>query len=106
MARWTDPILTTQFATANAHNVPQGASGPVIVPLAERGTQNHLVELRPTGAVGRNVVAPGQAEEGAHHVLDQVGLFRDFQYKPMPFFDREIAQSAENTEILDDPYRR
>lgn len=105
MARWSDPILTTQFATANAHNVPQGSREPVIVPLAERGTQNHLIELRPTGAVGRNVVAPGQAEEGAQHVLDQVGLFREFQYKPMLFSDREIAQNAENKEILNDPYR-
>ncbi|WP_196221749.1 penicillin acylase family protein [Sphingobium sp. CAP-1] len=105
MARWSDPILFTRFATANAHNVPQGVREPEIVPLAERGTQNHLVELRPTGAVGRNVVAPGQAEEAGDHVRDQVGLFRDFQYKPMRFLPQEISQDTEKTEVLVDPYR-
>ena len=105
MAHWSDPILSTQFATANAHSVPQGARDPVIVPLAERGTQNHLVELRPDGALGHNVIAPGQAEDSSRHVLDQIGLFRDFGYKPMLFSSTEVRQNAEKTEFLTDPYR-
>lgn len=105
MAHWSDPILPTQFGTANAHSVPQGAREPVIVPLAERGTQNHLVELRPDGAVGRNVIAPGQAEDSSRHVLDQIGLFRDFEYKPMLFSSTDIRQNAEKTEFLPDIYR-
>ncbi|PZU57959.1 MAG: hypothetical protein DI547_11060 [Sphingobium sp.] len=106
MARWTDPIQHTRFATANAHMVPQGAREPVVVPLAERGTQNHLIELRPGGAVGRNVVAPGQSEEEGPHTRDQVGLFREFQYKSMLFSDKEIKDNAEKTETLQYPVAR
>lgn len=106
MHGWSDPLLVTRFATANAHAVPQGATAPIVVPLAERGTQNHLVELRPDGIIGRNVVAPGQAEAEGAHSRDQLGLFERFTYKPMLFLRDEIAQDAEKTEILTYPYYR
>jgi penicillin amidase len=104
MTDWTDAILESRFSVANAHAVPQGAAQPIVVPLAERGTENHLVELRPGGPSGRNVVAPGQAESGAAHTDDQMGLFRDFTYKPMNFSPSQISRSAESTEILPDPF--
>jgi penicillin amidase len=106
MKDWADPVLESRFAVANAHAVPQGAAQPIAAPLAERGTENHLVELRADGAAGRNVVAPGQAENGPAHVDDQVGLFRDFGYKAMNFTPDEIGQNTETTVIPADPFER
>lgn len=106
MESWLDPVLESRFTVANAHAVPQGSQETITVPLAERGTENHLVELRADGAVGRNVVAPGQAESGDRHQTDQIGLFRDYRYKPMLFTPAQVAAASTGVELLADPYAR
>ncbi len=106
MAQWRDPVLTTEFTVANAHMVPQGASESIRVPLAERGTQNHLVELRPGGAVGRNIVAPGQSEIAGVHATDQIPLFTGFRYKSMLLTPEEVEKARVSVTILRDPFPR
>lgn len=59
-------------------NIP----GQKPIPYRNRGTYIQLLQMGPWGAMGRNVIPPGEAETG-DHAFDQVELARAWLYKPM-----------------------
>ena len=52
------------------------------IPYSNRGSYIQIVQMGPWGAIGRNIIPPGEAESGPHQ-LDQVDLARAWLYKPM-----------------------
>ena len=56
--------------------------GQTSIPYSNRGSYIQIVQMGPWGAIGRNIIPPGEAEEGVHQ-LDQVDLARAWLYKSM-----------------------
>jgi penicillin amidase len=52
------------------------------IPYSNRGSYIQILQMGPWGALGRNIISPGEAQFGAHS-KDQVPLARAWLYKPM-----------------------
>ncbi len=71
-------------------------------PKVDRGTENHIVNLDPEGIEGENITAPGTSGftsiegEPDKHLADQVDMFVNFTYKPMPFDRKAVEEVAES----------
>jgi penicillin amidase len=81
--------------------------GPALkMPMMERGTENHIVELRKEGAKGVNVTPHGASgfvkADGSvnKHYDDQLKLFNRWEYKPMLFDRKEIEKISESKKVL------
>jgi len=72
-------------------------------PLSNRATYAQLVQLKPHGIEAENIfglgqsgritLGPGGAPVLDPHFLDQNGLYRNFEYKPMPLYrNRELKE--------------
>ena len=77
--------------------------GPSLkMPVMERGTENHIVELTKEGAKGMNITPLGASgfvkADGTvnEHFDDQLKLFSKWEYKPMLFERDEIEKVAES----------
>jgi penicillin amidase len=76
------------------------------MPMMERGTENHIVELRKEGAKGVNVTPNGASgfvkADGSvnRHYDDQLKLFNRWEYKPMLFDRKEVERISESKKIL------
>jgi len=77
----------------------------------DRGTYNHVVEyLRGRDVRAGSVIPPGQSgfvnqagQEDAHFE-DQLDLYLNWTYKPMPLTGGEFEGEVESTETLPNPY--
>jgi len=81
--------------------------GPALkMPMMERGTENHIVELRKEGAKGVNVTPNGASgfvkADGSvnKHYDDQLKLFNRWEYKPMLFDRKEVEKISESKKVL------
>jgi penicillin amidase len=81
--------------------------GPALkMPLMERGTENHIVELRKESAKGINITPVGASgfvkADGSvtKHYDDQLKLFNNWQYKPMLFDRQDVEKAAESKATL------
>ena len=96
-----------RFATTNFNGIPQASAGEeLFLPInMNRGTENHMVVLRPFGLKGVNVCPPGQsgfvAPDGTEdpHYQDQMDLYQDFEYKDMLFNPFDIIKNAESIRL-------
>jgi penicillin amidase len=94
MSKWLLPVVQQEFYPTNFVGVPQAdASEALFLPISmNRGTENHLVVLNPSGAQGTDVCPPGESGFVAPytgtpspHYSDQMDLYKNFQLKPMLF---------------------
>jgi penicillin amidase len=61
---------------------PIPVPGQTAIPYSNRGSYIQIVQMGPWGAIGRNIIPPGESESGAH-MVDQVPLARAWLYKAM-----------------------
>lgn len=102
MSTWLTPVTPLLFSYRNFLGIPQASPDEnLYLPVSmNRGTQNDLVELRPWGVEGYNVCPPGAsgfvAPDGTRdeHYSDQMEMYRTFQYKPMYFYFKDVADNA------------
>lgn len=72
-------------------------------PKVDRGTENHIVDLKLGAIKGVNITAPGtsgfisQSGEQSNHLGDQVEMFIDFNYKPILFYRQSVEGSAQTS---------
>ncbi|UCF92543.1 MAG: penicillin acylase family protein [Desulfobacterales bacterium] len=108
MSQWLLPVVPQKFFITNFNGIPQANPDEELsLPVnMNRGTENHMVVLRPSGAKGVNVCPPGQsgfvAPDGtaAPHYQDQMELYRDFGSKAMLFTPGEVMKHAESYQRL------
>ena len=108
MSTWLLPAVQQRFATTNFNGIPQASAGEeLFLPInMNRGTENHMVVLRPFGLKGVNVCPPGQsgfvAPDGTEdpHYQDQMNLYQEFEYKDMLFNPYDIIKNAESYKTL------
>jgi penicillin amidase len=68
----------------------------------ERGTENHIVELKKEGAEGMIVVPPGTSAfvkpdgKRSPHYEDQLEMFDKFEYKPLLIKEDAIKTKAKS----------
>ena len=105
---WLLPVVQQKFFITNFNGVPQANPDEALyLPInMNRGTENHLVVLKPTGVSGYDVCPPGQSgfvsPDGIkdQHYEDQMDLYKNFQTKPMLFEQRDVTENAESSQIL------
>jgi len=109
MSKWLLPVVPQKFFITNFNGVPQANPGEeLFLPVnMNRGTENHMVVLQPSGAKGVNVCPPGQsgfvAPDGTKdpHYQDQLELYGSFGYKNMLFNSEEVMDNAESYQTLE-----
>lgn len=108
MSAWLLPIVQQKFFPTNFVGVPQAdPSEALLLPISmNRGTENHLIVLNPSGTEGEDVCPPGQsgfvAPDGtpSSHYQDQMDLYKNFQLKPMLFDFNEVVNNSGPPEVL------
>lgn len=108
MSKWLLPAVQQEFFPTNFTGVPQAGAGEVLfLPISmNRGTENHLIVLKPRGIEGEDVCPPGQsgfmAPNGstAAHYSDQMDLYKNFQLKPMLFYFGEVVNNSGPAKVL------
>jgi penicillin amidase len=110
MSKWLLPVVPQRFVTTNFNGIPQvpqaNPDEELFLPVnMNRGTENHMVVLRPVGLKGVDVCPPGQsgfvATDGTTnpHYQDQMVLYRDFKYKDMLFYPNDVSKNAESHKL-------
>jgi penicillin amidase len=108
MSQWKLPVVPQKFFYKNFYGVPQAnANEELTLPSnMNRGTENHMVVLKPWEIEGVNVCPPGQsgfvAPGGTEdpHYSDQMGLYENFQAKPMLFYFGDLWANVESVKVL------
>lgn len=108
MSAWLLPVVQQKFFPTNFVGVPQANPSEVLtLPIQmNRGTENHLVALKPSGTEGEDVCPPGQsgfvAPDGtaSPHYQDQMDLYKNFQLKPMLFDFNEVVNNSGPPQVL------
>ena len=109
MSEWGNKTIKTEtnIPQTTLLRVPSSVAPPLTMPFMERGTENHIVELRKEGAVGVNVTPLGESgfvkADGSvgKHYDDQLALFDRWEYKPMLFDRVDVEKSAESKVSLE-----
>jgi penicillin amidase len=100
MAKWRLPISSMPYAATTILGVPSTSEKVKPTFYMERGTENHIVELRKEGAEGMMVVPPGASGfvkadgKRSPHYEDQFELFNKFEYKPLLMKEEVIKSKA------------
>lgn len=108
MSQWLLPVVPQKFFHTNFAGVPQANPAEVLfLPIhMNRGTENHLVVLKPGGVEGWDVCPPGQSgfvgPDGTKgdHYLDQMDLYGNFQLKPMLFDFNDVVKNSGPPQML------
>jgi penicillin amidase len=104
MSQWQASVTPHVFSPINFAGVPQtDPDGGLSLPIwMNRGTQNHMVVLKPGKIDGVNVCPPGQsgfiAPNNAKdkHYSDQMDLYKNFESKPMLFELHDVKANMES----------
>jgi penicillin amidase len=102
MSTWRLPITPMPFAPTTILGVPTTHEKVKTTFFMERGTENHIVELKKEGAEGVMVVPPGTSgfvkADGrkSPHYEDQQEMFNQFGYKPLLIKEEGIKSKAKS----------
>jgi penicillin amidase len=100
MSAWKTPVTPMVYAPTTIHGVTSTGEKVKGTFFMERGTENHIVELKKEGAEGVMVVPPGTSgfvkPDGTKsaHYEDQFEMFNRFQYKPMLLKEEAIKAKS------------
>jgi penicillin amidase len=103
---WRTPVTPMAYAPATIHGVISTAGSVKATFFMERGTENHIVELKTEGPEGMNVVPPGASAfikpDGTKspHFEDQLELYNKFEYKPLLLKEDAVKAGAESKQEL------
>jgi len=93
---WREPVTMQNWEI-----MPLASPSVQDTPFSNRGSYNQIVELRPSGANGINILPPGQSGRGASvHYNDQLEMYADFEYKRMILSWKDIVRAAVTTKVL------
>jgi len=102
MTAWQMPVTPMAYVPTTIMGVPTTLEKVKMTFFMERGTENHIVELKPGGAEGVMVVPPGSGAfvraDGTRsaHYDDQLELFNKFQYKPLLINEEMVKGKAKS----------
>jgi len=113
MDDWLLPVVPQRFFHKNFAGILQAKpEEELTLPInMNRGTENHMVVLKPWGIEGVDVCPPGQsgfiAPDGTKspHYEDQMALYQNFQAKPMLFDYHDVLGNLESLIRLRHPRR-
>jgi penicillin amidase len=95
MSAWLTPVTPMAYAPTTIHGVPDATAKVKETFFMERGTENHLVELKRAGVQGWMVVPPGvSARADSPHFQDQGEMFNRFEYRPLLLDPQAIQAQA------------
>jgi penicillin amidase len=102
MSTWKTPVTPMAYAPTTILGVPTTSEKVRTTFFMERGTENHIVELKKEGAEGVIVVPPGASafvkSDGKRslHYEDQLEMFDKFEYKPLLNKEEVIKTKAKS----------
>jgi penicillin amidase len=102
MTSWKMPVTPMPYAPTTIMGVPTTQEKVKMTFFMERGTENHIVELKQGGAEGVMVVPPGSSgfvkgdATKSPHYDDQLEMFSKFQYKPLLIKEEMIKAKAKS----------
>ncbi len=109
VSKWLKKSDMLVFDTNNFAQIPQtAAENKVSIPMVNRGTENHFVELGPQTTTAMNINPPGQSgfysaggNERAKHSKDQLELFSGYKgYKTMRFNIADIIKNKTSEKFI------
>ncbi len=108
---WTLAAHPMQWKPYNFRGVPQASESAVheLPGYLHRGSENNLFVATGDGIEARDVLPPGQSAfvsvggEASPHRSDQMSLYADFNYKPVPFSLEEVKAAAVSKTSLQIP---
>ncbi len=108
MSTWRLPVVPQKFFYKNFYGVPQAnPDEELTLPInMNRGTENHMVLLKPGEIKGVNVCPPGQsgfvAPDGTRdpNYSNQMELYEKFESKPMLFDLKDIMDNVRSVRVL------
>ncbi|WP_419888294.1 penicillin acylase family protein [Neobacillus niacini] len=105
ISTWLKPARMMVFTNTSLIGLPQYGSETKLLE-ANRGSENHYIELTKNGPNGVNVNPPGQIgfikKDGTMHTHyeDQIELFANWEYKPVLFTEQDVEKYAVSTKVL------
>ncbi|RPJ22912.1 MAG: penicillin acylase family protein [Desulfobacteraceae bacterium] len=102
LAAWRMPVTPMPYAATTIMGVPTTQEKVKMTFFMERGTENHIVEMKQGGAEGVMVVPPGSSGfvrgDGTKspHYDDQLEMFNKFQYKPLLIKEDMVKAKAKS----------
>ena len=102
MTSWKMPVTPMPYAPTTIMGVPTTQEKVKMTFFMERGTENHIVELKQGGAEGVMVVPPGSSAfvkgDGTKspYYDDQFEMFNKFQYKPLLIKEEMVKAKAKS----------
>lgn len=106
MSTWRTPVTLMPYAPTTILGAPTTTENLKSTFFMERGTENHIVELKSGGAEGLVVVPPGASglvgPDGTRspHYDDQFEMFNKFGYKPLLIKEEAIKAKARSKSEL------
>lgn len=97
---WRMPIDTMTFGETSLIGVQHGYGSDTPIIEMNRGSENHYLEMTPSGPKGFNITPPGQVgfihKDGtvSEHYEDQVQMFANWEFKPFLFDRKEVREAA------------
>jgi len=102
MTSWKMPVTPMPYAPTTIMGVPTTQEKVQLTFFMERGTENHIVELKQGGAEGVMVAPPGSSAfvkgDGTKspYYDDQFEIFNKFQYKPLLIKEEMVKAKAKS----------
>jgi len=102
MSTWKTPVTPMAYAPTTILGVPTTSEKVRTTFFMERGTENHIVELKKEGAEGVIVVPPGASAfvkpdgKKSPYYEDQLEMFDKFEYKPLLNKEEAIKTKAKS----------
>ena len=102
MSTWKTPVTPMLYAPTTILGAPTTSEKVRTTFFMERGTENHIVELKKEGAEGMIVVPPGTSAfvkpdgKRSPHYEDQLEMFDKFEYKPLLIKEEVIKTKAKS----------
>lgn len=102
MSTWKTSVTSMPYAPTTILGVPTTSEKVRTTFFMERGTENHIIELKKEGADGMIVVPPGTSAfvkpdgKRSPHYEDQLEMFDKFEYKPLLIKEEAIKAKAKS----------
>ncbi|WP_176142453.1 penicillin acylase family protein [Halobacillus hunanensis] len=106
MDDWLTEVRTTTFGAQSLIGAPHGLGSDIPIPVMNRGSENHYVELTKKGPEGFNITPPGQvgfiSKDGSvhQHYNDQIKMYANWEFKPILFTKQDVINNTESIHYL------